>query len=133
MLICGCIAGKSLRPKADPDLSGVTLQDAQPYVHRYAASAATCSWNLALAATSKLSPALKYVKLPSPGSFTVNTPLTTVITSRWLVPNSYSPGAITPTVAGSFSPWNAMDFTLPSKYSFTLNIGIASICDCWMN
>src|SRR5690606_24521370 len=53
---------------------------AQPYVHRYAASAATCSWNLALAATSKLSPALKSLKLPSPGSFTVSTPLTTVIT-----------------------------------------------------
>src|SRR5690606_28954681 len=44
----------------------------------------------------------------------------------WLVPNSYLPGAITPTVAGSCSPWKAIDFTLPSKYSLTLNIAVSS-------
>ena len=34
-------------------------------------------------------------------SFTVSAPLTTVMVSSWLVPNSNSPTAITPTVAGS--------------------------------
>jgi len=38
------------------------------------------------------------------------------------VPNSYSPGAITPIVAGPSAVVKAIDFTLPSKYSLVLNM-----------
>ena len=38
------------------------------------------------------------------------------------VPNSYSPGAITPRVAGPFVVSKAIDLTFPSKYSFVLNM-----------
>src|SRR5690606_31765002 len=46
------------------------------------------------------------------------------MTSSWLVPNSYSPGAITPMVAAPAAMSKAMDLTVPSKYSLTLNIGM---------
>lgn len=51
-------------------------------------------------------------------------PETTVICSMEEVPKIYSPFAITPIVAGHSGVLNAIDFTLPLKYSFTLNIGI---------
>ena len=41
----------------------------------------------------------------------------TVIVSFWLVPNSYSPGAMTPTEAGSVGLLKLIDLTWPSKYS----------------
>src|SRR3990167_2668101 len=44
------------------------------------------------------------------------------MTSSWLVPNSYSPAAITPMVAGPSAMPKAMDLTVPSKYSLPLNI-----------
>jgi hypothetical protein len=42
--------------------------------------------------------------------------------SRCEVPNSYSPTAITPTVAGPSAVAKAIEATLPSKYSLTLNM-----------
>ena len=51
--------------------------------------------------------------------------LITVMVSFLLVPNSYSPGLITPTVAGRLEVWKAMDLALPSKYSLTFSMGYA--------
>ncbi len=60
-----------------------------------------------------------------PGSLTVSAPATTCMISSWLVPNSYSPAAITPMVAGPAVMSKAMDLTVPSKYSLTLNMGFS--------
>jgi len=70
-------------------------------VQRYAVSTATFSWNVSLASTTKPEPASNVTHSSEPGSFTVSAPLTTVIDSFWLMGKSYSPGAMTPTVAGS--------------------------------
>ncbi|MNP44658.1 hypothetical protein D3C76_1385300 [compost metagenome] len=86
-------------------------------------STATLSWNLLLAGTLNWLPALKVSQLSLSGSLTVRAPDTTCMISRWAVPNSYSPGAITPTVAGPSAVPKAIDLTVPSKYSLTLNMG----------
>ena len=52
---------------------------------------------------------LEGFQLSLPGSLTINAPDTTCMISRLAVPNSYSPGAITPTVAGPSSPVKAID------------------------
>jgi hypothetical protein len=52
----------------------------------------------------------------------VNSPEITVITSTDEVPNSYSPAAITPTVAVPSAESMPIETTLPSKYWFVLNI-----------
>src|SRR3990167_11532656 len=67
-------------------------------------------------------PALNVCQLLLPGSRTVSAPLTTVMTSFCEVEKVYSPGAITPTVAGRVAVLKPMDFTLPSKYSFTFSM-----------
>src|SRR5690606_5709845 len=68
-------------------------------------------------------PASKVSQASLPGRRTVRAPATTFMISLRLVPNSYSPGAITPRVAGHSACSKAMDLTLPSKYSLTLNMG----------
>src|SRR3990167_4214869 len=67
-------------------------------------------------------PALNVCQLLLPGSSTVSAPLTTVMTSFCEVEKVYSPGAITPTVAGRVAVLKPMDLTLPSKYSFTFSM-----------
>ncbi|MCY1444956.1 hypothetical protein D9M71_614500 [compost metagenome] len=83
---------------------------------------ATFSWNLLSAGTLNLLPAAKVSQLSLPGSLTVRAPATTCMTSALAVPNSYSPGAITPTVAGPSLISKPMDLTVPLKYSLTLNM-----------
>ncbi|CSB36814.1 Uncharacterised protein [Vibrio cholerae] len=52
----------------------------------------------------------------------VSAPLTTVMRSGAPVPKVYWPGAITPTVLSPSCWLKPSDFTLPSKYTFSLII-----------
>jgi hypothetical protein len=70
-------------------------------------------------------PGPKSAHLALSGSRADSLPVMTVIISTVDVPNSYSPGAMTPTVAGDLAVLKAMDFTLPPKYSFVLNICVS--------
>ena len=79
------------------------------------------TWNFLFASTSNVSKGLYTFQSLAPGSFTMSLPVVTSMISFVEVPNSYSPLAIAPTVAGPSVVLNAMDFTFPSKYSFTLS------------
>lgn len=99
-------------------------------MQRYAVSSVTLRLKLLFAATSKLECGRYSFHSSVSGSCTVRHPETTVTTSFLDVSKVYSPGTITPTVAGSVLVWKAIDLTFPPKYSFTVNgimISLATI------
>ena len=79
---------------------------------------------LALAGTSKTCPLRKLRSADSPGKATVQSPWMMVIISFFAVEKVYLPASMMPTVAGKAPEFNAMDFTVPLKYSFTLIISM---------
>ena len=82
----------------------------------------TLTLNLTSFSTTNVSIVLNVFQVEEPGNMMINSPDVTVMYSVVAVPNSYSPGAITPMVAGPSGVLNAIDFTFPSKYSLVLNI-----------
>ncbi len=93
-------------------------------------SSVTLRLKLLFAATSKLEYGRYSFHSSASGSCTVRHPEITVTTSFLDVLKVYSPGIITPTVAGNVLVWKAIDLTFPPKYSFTVNdmmISLATI------
>lgn len=75
-------------------------------------------------ATLKCWPLATITQLSSPARFTSALPLIICIVSALDVEKVYSPAAITPTLAGDVLLVKLIDFTLPLKYSLTLNIAL---------
>jgi hypothetical protein len=90
-------------------------------------SSSAFTLNFLLAGTVNDLPGPKSAHFALSGSNAESLPVMTVIISTVDVPNSYSPGAMTPTVAGHWLVSKAMDFTLPLKYSFVLNICVSVV------
>lgn len=70
----------------------------------------------------KCSPALKLFQDSVLASFTLALPLMICIVSALVVAKLYSPGVITPMLAGDVLLVKLIDFTAPLKYSLVFSI-----------
>ena len=123
---CGA-TGKNKKRRDYSRLLLIKIPNFYLYKHKYGVSSVALQRNFTPFSTTNVSNFLYVFHSISPGINTSNFPDVTVMISIVDVPNSYSHFAMTPIVARPSALSNAMLFTLPSKYSFVLNMIILLI------